>query len=64
MLEICLLGYVVSGAFLPRAYFDLWFQLVASAALLKILYKKEISVSMAEQVETPAATDLVEAPAG
>ena len=64
MLEICLLGYVVSGAFLPRAYFDLWFQLVASAALLKILYRKERSVLVTEQVERPAEVDLVEAPVG
>jgi probable O-glycosylation ligase (exosortase A-associated) len=41
MLETCLLGFVVSGAFLPRAYFDLWFQLVAATALLKILYRSE-----------------------
>jgi probable O-glycosylation ligase (exosortase A-associated) len=42
MLEACLLGYIVSGAFLPRAYFDLWFQLAASTALLKILYRQEL----------------------
>jgi O-antigen ligase len=64
MLEICLLGYVVSGAFLPRAYFDLWFQLVASAALLKILYKQEISALATEQVEKPVEGDLVEARVG
>ena len=64
MLEICLLGYIVSGAFLPRAYFDLWFQLVACAALLKILYKQEMSALTMEQVEKPAVADLVEAPVG
>lgn len=63
MLEICLLGYVVSGAFLPRAYFDLWFQLVASAALLKILYKQEFALAT-EQVEKPAEGDLAEARVG
>lgn len=41
MLQVCLLGYVVSGTFLARAYFDLWFQLAAATALLKILYKQE-----------------------
>ena len=41
MLQTCLLGYVVSGAFLPRAYFDLWFQFAAATALLKILYRQE-----------------------
>jgi putative inorganic carbon (HCO3(-)) transporter len=64
MLQICPLDYVVSGAFLPRAYFDLWFQLVASAALLRILYKQEMSALTAEQVEKPAVAGLVEAPVG
>lgn len=64
MLEICLLGYVVSGAFLPRAYFDLWFQLVAAGALLKILYEQERSQMVTEQESKAAQTDLVEVPAG
>jgi probable O-glycosylation ligase (exosortase A-associated) len=64
MLEICLLAYVVSGAFLPRAYFDLWFQLVAAAALLKILYEQERSQSVTEQLAKPAEADLVEVPVG
>jgi probable O-glycosylation ligase (exosortase A-associated) len=64
MLEVCLLGYAISGAFLPRAYFDLWFQLVAAVALLKILYKKERSSPGAEQLTATASTDLVEAPVG
>jgi putative inorganic carbon (HCO3(-)) transporter len=64
MLEICLLAYVVSGAFLPRAYFDLWFQLAAAAALLKILYKQELSSAVTEQVADSASSELVQAPAG
>jgi putative inorganic carbon (hco3(-)) transporter len=40
MIQSCLLGYIVSGAFLPRAYFDLWFQFVAATAVLKILYRQ------------------------
>ncbi len=64
MLEICLLAYVVSGAFLPRAYFDLWFQLVAAAALVKILYEQERSQSVTEQLAKPAEADLVEVPVG
>jgi probable O-glycosylation ligase (exosortase A-associated) len=50
MLETCLLGYVVSGAFLPRAYFDLWFQLAAATALLKILYRQECELPATEDV--------------
>jgi probable O-glycosylation ligase (exosortase A-associated) len=63
MLETGLLAYAVSGAFLPRAYFDLWFQLVAAAALLKILYYKERSQLVKEQVTESAEPDLVEIPA-
>jgi putative inorganic carbon (HCO3(-)) transporter len=64
MIEISLLGYVVSGAFLPRAYFDLWFQLAAATALLKILYDQARSSQMTEEVPSPAGTELVDVPVG
>ncbi len=64
MLETCLLGYVVSGAFLPRAYFDLWFQLAASTALLKILYRQERSFQVQERQASLAETKLIEVPVG
>jgi probable O-glycosylation ligase (exosortase A-associated) len=64
MIELSLLGYVVSGAFLPRAYFDLWFQLAAATALLKILYDQARSSQMTEEVSSPAGTELVEVPVG
>jgi probable O-glycosylation ligase (exosortase A-associated) len=54
MLEACLLGYIVSGAFLPRAYFDLWFQLAAATALLKILYRQEREFPAMEAVVSQA----------
>jgi probable O-glycosylation ligase (exosortase A-associated) len=63
MLETCLLGYVVSGAFLPRAYFDLWFQLAAATALLKILYRQELASLAGEPLASPAETDFAEVPA-
>ena len=64
MIEVCLLGYVVSGAFLPRAYFDLWFQLAAVTALLRILYRQyrepipvqEASNSLKMELESVTAT--------
>jgi hypothetical protein len=40
--EVGILAYMVSGAFLGRAYFDLYFQLVAILIILKVLYRKEI----------------------
>jgi len=42
MLECGLAAYLVSGAFLGRAYFDLFYQLVALTAILKILVRQEI----------------------
>lgn len=63
MMEICLLGYAVSGAFLPRAYFDLWFQFVAATALLKILYVQERSQAAPEREQSPALeADFAEVP--
>jgi putative inorganic carbon (hco3(-)) transporter len=64
MLETSLLGYMVSGSFLPRAYFDLWFQLVAGTALLKMLYERERSQQIAEKVPSPAEAELYEVTVG
>ena len=64
MLETSLLGYMVSGSFLPRAYFDLWFQLVAGTALLKMLYERERSHQMAEKVPSSAEAELYEVTVG
>jgi putative inorganic carbon (HCO3(-)) transporter len=65
MLETCLLGYAVSGAFLPRAYFDLWFQLVAATALLKILYEHARLNHLTEEVSSgPDETEVAEMSVG
>jgi len=53
MLQLSLVAYIASGAFLPRAYFDLWFQLAAATVLLKILYRQESrSVSAPETLKS------------
>jgi probable O-glycosylation ligase (exosortase A-associated) len=49
MVELGVLAYMVSGAFLGRAYFDLYFQLVAILIVLKCLYKKEVRAALAAQ---------------
>lgn len=41
MLQICLVGYMTSGAFLGRAYFDLFYHLIACAIILKVLARGE-----------------------
>src|SRR5262249_42779254 len=40
--ETSLIAYMVSGAFLGRAYFDLYLQLVAILILLKLICRKEL----------------------
>jgi probable O-glycosylation ligase (exosortase A-associated) len=48
MLEIGLAGYVTSGAFLGRAYFDLSYHLIASTVILKVLARREAIAPAAE----------------
>lgn len=52
MLQLCLLAYISSGAFLGRAYFDLTYHLIASAIILKTLARRE---SMAPPVPATRA---------
>jgi probable O-glycosylation ligase (exosortase A-associated) len=42
MIEVSLFGFLVSGAFLGLANFDLYYQLVAMLIIIKILVKKEV----------------------
>ncbi len=57
MLEIGLAAYLVSGAFLGRAYFDLFYELVALTVILKLLSRKDVYVAQ------PNAEETVEEPA-
>jgi putative inorganic carbon (HCO3(-)) transporter len=43
MLEASLIAFMVCGAFLGRPYFDLFYQLIASVVVLKIMCRREIS---------------------
>jgi hypothetical protein len=56
MLRVSLLGFMISGAFLACAYFDLFYQLCAGTIILKILCKKEL-LSLARNSEDAAVTD-------
>jgi putative inorganic carbon (hco3(-)) transporter len=48
MLQLSLIGFMVSGAFLACAYFDLFYQLCAGTIILKMLCRKELSALAAE----------------
>ena len=54
MVELGILGYMVSGAFLGRAYFDLYLQLVAVLVTLKLLYKAEVRAATTATKVAPA----------
>lgn len=54
MFEVSLAAYAVSGAFLGRAYFDLWFEIVACMVVARVLYQRELS----EQRKKPAPVEL------
>jgi len=54
MIEVSLFGFLVSGAFLGLANFDLYYQLVAMVIILKLLYRQEVQVTkpiLAEDAE-------------
>jgi putative heme iron utilization protein len=42
MTEISLLAFVISGTFLGRAYFDLWFMVLAWVIMLKVLVRRQL----------------------
>ena len=51
IVEASLVGFLLSGAFLGLADFDLYFQVVAILILLKIIFRKEV-FALSRQVET------------
>lgn len=48
MFEVSLAAFAVSGAFLGRAYFDLWFEIVACIIALRVLYRREAKEGAAQ----------------
>jgi len=67
MIEISILAFMVSGAFLGFVYLDVIYQMVATVVVIKILFRKSVSeyvgqleenaspaVLMPEEVATPA----------
>lgn len=60
LLQTGLVGYMVSGAFLGRAYFDLFYMLVASTIVLKILYRREMLALATASVSRPMQDEVEE----
>ena len=42
MLQVSLMGYAVSGAFLGLAYFDLYYNLIAMMVICKVLLTEQL----------------------
>jgi putative inorganic carbon (HCO3(-)) transporter len=59
MIEVSLFGFLVSGAFLGLANFDLFYQLVAMVIVLKIIYQDETQYARLVQ---PEQTESIEVP--
>jgi probable O-glycosylation ligase (exosortase A-associated) len=54
MLQAGLAAYLISGAFLGRAYFDLFYQLVALTVILKAMATKEIAKALRAEDSAPS----------
>lgn len=52
MIQISIIAYMVGGAFLGRAYFDLFYHLVAITVVIKVLaYKEEMDIELNESCD-------------
>jgi putative inorganic carbon (hco3(-)) transporter len=60
MLRASLLAYMVSGAFLPRAYFDFFYTLVATVIIMKIVCQKELAELSVQRTPEPVPLQLEE----
>ena len=51
MIEIGLLAFMISGAFLGFVYLDLIYQIIGTVVVLKILFRQEIAAQRARETE-------------
>ena len=58
MIQVSLLAFLVSGAFLGLANFDLFYQLVAMVILLKILYRSDAPATVPVPVEESESAEI------
>ena len=54
MVQVCLVGYVVAGAFVGLAYFDLYYHLLANIVLTNILVERQLDQTVEEPVGSQA----------
>lgn len=63
MVEVGIIGFMASGAFLGRAYFDLYFVLIACVVILTIL-SKQMKTKRTVEVQPARELELASLPAG
>lgn len=59
MIQVSLVAYMVGGSFVGRAYFDLFYQMVAGVIVLKVLVDRELG-GRDEEVNLPGAPAIAE----
>jgi hypothetical protein len=58
MVEVSILAFMVSGAFLGFVYLDVIYQMIGFVIILKVLYRRELATGMASPLlDEPAAVD-------
>jgi putative inorganic carbon (HCO3(-)) transporter len=60
MIEVSFFGFLVSGAFLGLANFDLFYQLVAMVIILKVLYRSEAAATVPAPIGNSEPVELTE----
>jgi probable O-glycosylation ligase (exosortase A-associated) len=61
MFEISLLAYMANGATLGRAYFDLFYQIVACIVVLKIVWQREVAELFEQQFAVSTEMEVIPA---
>jgi putative inorganic carbon (HCO3(-)) transporter len=58
MVEVSILAFMVSGAFLGFVYLDVIYQMIGFVIILKVLYRRELAADLASpRLDEPAAVD-------
>jgi hypothetical protein len=64
MVEVAIIGFMVSGAFLGFVYLDVIYQMIGTTVVLKMIFRREhLAHRMRAEQEQPAADDMEGVPA-
>jgi len=55
MIQISILGFMVSGAFLGFVYLDVIYEMIGAAVVLKMLFRQEVAAALSEEELLPVA---------